>query len=427
MEFVEIDGKTYKAYDWSVSGLSIRDDLTSVTKYEELPVRILLPLSDAQLTLDVEAVVRRNLPGDIGFEFLNMTAKNRRILRHYIQLHVDGKLDNIEDFVSILSAPTVDTPLTGALNVSDQSTDEMVRRFKKRGWITASLILLFLIIFSGTLFYNAVYRMETTGVVIGNEDRITANYPGVLRNVSAKVGTFVALGAPLFSLRNDEALASMNLNFRKTVAPGVASDADKKLLASLREGLTQNQQAYHNAKLLFMRRIIARKDLENTYASYITAKTNYLRQKAVVENTPMHVVGDGAVGRNGEPLYPIIRAVHAGQVISVSGRQGNYVTPTSVVVILQRNDLVPKVAILLSQEAGLKLHVGMPARIYVPFQDRTYPAHIASIGRNAINTSETDTMEVSMNQTMATLSFDDSSVRLPSNQRVRVWIKTLTF
>lgn len=425
--FIEIDGKVYQAYDWSVSGLSVRDNKLSVASGAELPASVLLPLNDARLTLDVTLVVRRVSPGDVGFEFLNLSPKNRRILRHYIQLHVDGKLDNIEDFVAISSAPAIDTPLTGALNVNEQSTDAMVRRFKKRGRITAVLILLFLAVFAGTLFYNAVYRMETTGVVIGNDDRITANYPGVLRQVTARVGTFVAAGTPLFSLRNDEALASMSRGFRQAVAPGTSPDAEKELLVSLGESLAQNQRAYHNATLLFRQRIITRKDLENTEASYITAKTNYLRQKAVVDGMSLNVTTDAAGGGNGEPLYPMIRAVHAGQVIAVSGRQGSYVTPSDVVVILQRNDEVPKVAISLSQEAALKLHVGMPARIYVPFQDQTYPAHIASIGRSTVNTSETDTMEASLDQTLVTLSFDEPSVHLPANQRVRVWIRTFTF
>ena len=33
-------------------------------------------------------------------------------------------------------------------------------------------------------------------------------------------------------------------------------------------------------------------------------------------------------------------------------------------------------------------------------------------------------MEASLNETLVTLAFDDDSVRLPFDARVRVWIKT---
>lgn len=421
--FVEIDDRLYQAIDWSITGLAIREDASPYPLDAVVTARILLPLEEARLSLDVRLVTRRKGGGEVGFEFLELSPKSRRILRHYIQLYVDGKLDNAEDLVAISAAPVVDTPLNEALNLSEDNTEALIRSFKHRGMIAAVLILLFLIVFVGVLFYNTTYRLETTGVVIGNIDRVTANYGGVLQQVDARTGTYVRAGTPLFRLKNTGASAQSARATVQRLSTGRALAAERALLKSLGQTLALRRQAYRNASTLYEKRLITRKDLENVENGYVSSRTAYLRQKAVVDGATVRRVSLGG-GGGGEPLYPEIRAPHDGQVLAVSGKPGAYVGASDVVVILQRNDKVPQVAISVDNKEALKLHVGMPAQVYVPFQGRRYGARITAIGRAAINTAATETMEASLNETLVSLSFDDKSVRLPFDARVRVWIKT---
>jgi len=183
------------------------------------------------------------------------------------------------------------------------------------------------------------------------------------------------------------------------------------------------RQEFNNAKTLYAQRLITRKDLESVENGYVSAHTAYLRQKALVDGAVTYTTSVSG-GHGGEPLYPIIHAPHEGQILSVSSKPGAYVASSDVVVILQRNDMAPQVVITVDNTDVLKMHIGMAAKVYVPFQDRRYSAQIVAIGRAAINTAATETLEASLNQTLVTLSFDDKSVRLPFDTRVRAWIKT---
>ena len=364
--FVEIDEQIYRASDWSVGGLAIDADNLDYASGDIATARIVLPLGDAKLTLDVQLIARRVGSEGIGFEFKELSPKNRRILRHYIQLYIDGKLENAEDLIAISTGPEVGTPLNDALNLTEENTEMLVSGFKRRGLVAAVLILFFLVTFISVLFYNTNYRLETTGIVIGNIDRVTANYGGVLLQVDAKLDTYVTAGTPLFRLRNTGASG------QSVRSSGSSLEAEKELLKGLeREKLTR-EKAYRNALELFEQHLITRKDLEGVKNAMTSSRTAYLRQKAEIEggNTHSLLVGGGT----GDPLYPIIRAKHDGQVVAISGTKGSYVGASDVVVILQRNDKVPQAIIAVENKDVLKLNVGMKAEIYVPFQDISYSA-----------------------------------------------------
>ncbi len=415
--FVEINSQLFRAIDWSIGGLAIQQDKNENVVGQIVAGRVVLPLGDARLSLDVELVIRRLATSEIGYEFHELSEKNRRILRHYIQLHVDGKLENAEDLVAISTGPEFSTPLNEALTLSEENTDALVKGFKHRGMIALGLILLFVIVFASVLFYNTQYRLETTGVVIGNADRVTANYDGILLGVDTKLETYVRAGTPLFRLKNMAVSGTAASSSRSSI------EIQRALLKSLETEATFRHQGYRNALMLYQQRLITRKDLENVQNSYTTSRTAYLRQKTLLDgvDTQSKAIGH----QQGGPLYPIIRAPHDGQVVAISGTTGSHVSANDVIVILQRNDKVPQIAISVENKHALKLHIGMKAKIYVPFQEKSYLAEISSIGRAAINTALTESMEASLNGTLITLAFDDPSVRLPFNARVRVWIKTL--
>ena len=78
-----------------------------------------------------------------------------------------------------------------------------------------------------------------------------------------------------------------------------------------------------------------------------------------------------------------------------------------------------------SLDDALKLKLGMPATVYVPFEDRRYLATVSAVGLAAVNAASLPTMEGGLNETLIKLEFDDKRVRLPANARVNVWVRTL--
>jgi hypothetical protein len=73
---------------------------------------------------------------------------------------------------------------------------------------------------------------------------------------------------------------------------------------------------------------------------------------------------------------------------------------------------------------AVKLRIGMPAQIYVPFEDRKYTARVAAVGLAATTASAAVlNQEVDQSETLVKLDFQDAKVRLPANARVNVWIR----
>lgn len=420
--YVQINEHTYQALDWSITGLAIKPEKDEVFESEsELPAKLLLPMKEAQLNLNVHIAVRRIDEDKVGFEFVDLDATTRRVLRHYIQMHVDGKLDSAEDMMAMATAPNIDSPLEDAINVSE-TEQTLLKRFRHRGLITAGIILLFILVFAGILFYNTDYRLEEPGIVYGNVERVTANYGGIIQHVEAKMGTYVPAGTPLFKLMNTSSNALRGTFLGTHLVTSRNLKTERRLLHSLYRDMIAADHSYRNAKHLFDQRLITRKDLENTHNNYLSSRTAYFRQLSRVKGS--HIYHDGKSIDGLPPLYPTIHAKHAGTVIAISAKPGQYVGANDVVVILQRNNTPPKVVFSVTNREALKLHQGMPATVYVPSQNQNYWGHVASIGRPQINTQATDSMDASLNKTLVSVTFNKASVRIPYGTRVHVWLKT---
>jgi multidrug resistance efflux pump len=116
-------------------------------------------------------------------------------------------------------------------------------------------------------------------------------------------------------------------------------------------------------------------------------------------------------------------APRKGKVFAVDKVAGEYVSARDPVVLLE-SDVTPSVVLRLPNDDALKLKLGMPATVYVPFEDRRYPATISAIGLAAVNAASLPTMEGGLNETLIKLEFEDKKVRLPANARVNVWVRT---
>jgi multidrug resistance efflux pump len=118
----------------------------------------------------------------------------------------------------------------------------------------------------------------------------------------------------------------------------------------------------------------------------------------------------------------VVRAPVRGKVFQVDRQAGEFVAAHDPVVLLE-TDVTPSVLLRVPNDDALKLKLGMPATIYVPFEDRKYGANVSAIGLAAASASAAVTQEGGLNETLVKIDFDDKRVRLPANARVNVWIR----
>ena len=104
---VQINGKSYKAKDWSLSGVGILDLEITFEKDRKIDCMLVLPLQDAHFSLPASIVIK-NVRGNItGCEFADLAPRNKRVLRRFIELAIEGQLDNVEDLIAVYSEPVI--------------------------------------------------------------------------------------------------------------------------------------------------------------------------------------------------------------------------------------------------------------------------------------------------------------------------------
>lgn len=410
--YVEIEGKTCPAKDWSTTGVG----LTGLEKAPEvgaiLPAKIVFPMIESVLAISVKLVFKAKRGDMFGFEFHEMSARNKRVLRYYIELAIEGKLENLENLVAVTTMPGVRSPIEDALNFSELESEGVLKEFKKRSYLTVALGVVFLVTVVGLLYYNIVYKIEGTGLISGNIERVTANSAGMVRTILVKSDTFVDVNTPLFTvedpgLRSEiEALDQDGKQLVTAKQPSVSErvPAEKGLLSSLRDEYEQHKVEFANAQYLYQKQIISNKDLFLAATRYYQVRTNYLKLKQEAEQT--------------------VYSPSKGRIFQINKTPGEYVKATDPVVLLE-SDVTPTVLVRLLNDDVLKLSIGMPATVYVPYENKKYQAVVSAVGHAAVNADSTMSMESSLNETIVKLDFIDKQVRLPANIRVKVWIRTL--
>lgn len=445
--YVEIGGVTYGVSNWSTTGIGVVGLEEAPEPGMVLPARISFPMLESTLTITVDLEFRARHEEVYGFDFHALSARNKRVLRHYIELSVDGKLGDVEDIVAIASSSVTSSPIELPLNLAQPAPHGTLQQFRKRNYAAVALGLMVLATVALLLFYNFAYKIEGTGFVSGSIDRITANYDGRLTKVLARPQSFVDVNAPLFTIENpalnalrtevelmEQQLAALSREQNRVLQVRLGAEAG--LLSSLRQDTSAREQELANARKLFEKGVISQVDLMRVATDVSDQRNIYLRQVAEgASRTASFEAGDQLarlrLELSGKKMLlarqatdQTVLAPRKGKVFAVDKVAGEYVTARDPVVLLE-SDVTPSVLLRLANDDALKLKLGMPATVYVPFEDRRYPATISAIGLAAVNAASLPTMEGGLNETLIKLEFDDKQVRLPVNARVNVWVRTL--
>lgn len=442
---VEIGGEQYRVQDWSLGGVGITGfSLDSVEDKDKIPAHIILPMPDSVLSLRVTLGYVNRRSGKTGLQFVALSSKHRRVLRHYIELSIEGKLENLEDLVGIISSPQVASPIQDALNLSDLEEESLVRQFRQRSYLSIVFAVLFFGGAAGVIFYNTVYRISTTGLISGTVRPISAGCTGTVQEVFVDSGENVKEGQILFtvednkgctlSLEKEEAL--VDIKEKLDFIFGRLVPSDTALLQDLKEDFEENQRIFEEAEILFREGGITRKDLHLAKSYYLRSKVaydrslnsqreRYERQQATISSLTkkgQRIEGE-LFGQSLESTLCRGTSPMAGRMLTIEKRKGDYVTANDVMGLVNM-DTTPNIIIKLRSADVLKIAIGMAASIYAPSLKTKYEARISAIGYSAVSGNSSLGLEANLNETLVKLDFIDPTLRFPVNSRVGVWIKT---
>jgi multidrug resistance efflux pump len=439
--FVEIDGRNHAATDWSTTGVGLADLDRIPQEGELVQARLSFPMLESTLLIPVQLVYRGQHEGVHGFEFHDLSPRNRRILRHYIELSLDGKLGDVDDIVAVAALPAAETPVGAPLTL--QGAGQVLPGRSKTGAFGAVLLGLGVIAAAaGLVWYNMTYQLEGTGFVSGSIARVTANHEGQVARLLVQPGSRVEANTPLFAVENPQLRNEVDaleqhlstLASEQSRLAGARRQAETGLLQAMRRDYGERERELANARKLYENGVITQRDMMLVADRVQGMRQDYLRQVAEGATRTQSIDSSDVLNRMRMELAAkkvlltrqeaerVVRAPVRGKVFQVDRQAGEFVAAHDPVVLLE-TDVTPSVLLRVPNDDALKLKLGMPATIYVPFEDRKYGANVSAIGLAAASASAAVTQEGGLNETLVKIDFDDKRVRLPANARVNVWIR----
>lgn len=450
---VELDGRVYETKDWSVDGIGIVDCHLELEKEQLVAARVIFPITDSTLSISVTLECKNIRNGNAGFAFHELEHKHKRLLRHYIEQVIEGKLENVEDLVAIATAPTVSSPINNALNLSDIQTEALQRQFSRRSKLMIFFAVILFALIGLSLFYKVNYQVKSTGVVLGNTFIIKANKSGMLDAIYAKEGQKVEQGDAIVTIVDPDITSEIEtvkakINVleqgKRELAMAQSEDlsTEDSLLAPLKLQEQKNRENVEKSKKLLVDNVITQKDFDYIEGKWLDSLVNLRKEQQRIER--LRLQGQQALLRNNvlsgqrieEQLlmykqelqvleskqYSLIKSAVSGNVFNVSQNMGTVVTRDEVVAIIETND-TPFIVLNVANDKMLKLKVGQVARVYVPKFDTEFQAKIVAFGRQSIAKSLADFYPKNPNSGIVKLQFSEA-VQLPPFTRTEVWVDT---
>jgi len=406
---VQVGGLVYKARDWSMTGIALDSYKEPLQAEQVVDANLLLPMNASALILNVKLKFKRQMKTFAGFEFVDLQPQVRRVLRQYIELAVDGKLDNLEDMVGVLTTAAIDSPLDNALTLSDVEQDSMIEHFKNGSRAAIAMGVVLFVVIVSSLLYTTNYRVSGTGMVSNTLQAMRAPVAGLVQGLQLKRGATVKAGETVFYVNPVLQQTASSISYR--------GQSNEQLTHELAKAVRAQEREYAKVKKLYAKHIVSLKDVNYIAAQLRKSRIAYARFTGVDYGSKVTHV-DAVVNQT----LPV-QAVKDGRIFSIDIDQGLYVNAGDVVLVMEV-DVTPDIIYKVKNYDAIKIHVGMPATIKLPYNGEKMEAVISAIGYRAVYGKSTPTAEASMNETLIKLELKDTNVRLPANTRVNVWIKT---
>ena len=437
---VKVANKVYKTKDWSLLGAGIYDFDLEFEKDKELDCTLILPLQDSSFSIPAKLVLKNARKDITGCEFKDLSEKNRRVLRRYIELAIDGQVDNIEDFIAAHTEPVIKTPIQEALTFEDKEALKIKKKFIKKsiGYIFVGLVVLFVL--SYTIFYNLQYKIFSTGVITGSFIKVTANNSGILDKIHVNIHDLVEKNYVLFDIINSTnnhnnysthtEIEDLNYQLNYFSKP-----LNRNLLNDLKLRFEIKRKQFENAKILYKNRLITNKDYNFIYDTFINAKISYERElerirsesakyKAKNDSIKIKMASIRKQQKNNQEVSAFQRRLSPaeGIIYRIEHNKGEFVHPDDIVMVLQTRSN-PFVILKLHSRDIYKIKINDHAKIYSKYSERVYSGKVTQIGYVSVNADSTISHETSLNESLVKIEFIDPVVDFPLNSRVEVRIK----
>jgi multidrug resistance efflux pump len=448
----------YSVQDWSSIGIGVKDNPDApleITEGETIEGNIILPTGKSSISL-YTTLELKNIKDDLyGFAISEMEEKNRRVLRHYATLAIEGNGDRLEELMGDLLSPSIPSPIKESIALTPAEDTKLHKEFKRKLiWYFVSAAF-----FLAVLFYMASYNYtlhyNSFGVVAGNLQVVKAPVPGVVSDIYVKRGEPVYRNVRILDI--DDAQARIGLkesrrmlsSLKRTAAESESSlsglrkqqaadtKRNKRRLSEVTRQLQRQKAQVKNAQELFNQRIITSDQLESVKKRYNQLTTESFELQQPYDRTAAAILAlqrflnDIKLSIDAQQKQVtllkttlskgVIAAPANGIVYSILAHRGEPVKTGDDLFYLQ-TDAKPYVLTKLPSDEVKNVALGQSCIIYSATTGEHYNGKVDAIGFAATESRTRSTLEVSENDVPLRIAFDNNVSGLPLYSRLDVWI-----
>ncbi len=472
-----ISNYTYQVTDWSMNGLKVEID-NNINKNtfsinDILDIKIILPTGNSSILLDMSITVRSIQSNSYGMEITTINDKNKRVLRHYATLAIDGNIDQIDNLSGNLFMNNVASPIKEPILMSDKESKTLHTNFLKRLFINLVVGFIFISIVVTVSLYNYLVQRDTSGLIAGNSSIYSAPYDGVIKNIYIKKGDAIHKNQALFEMQDKEYKDQLNilketqtlqqkqLKNYQSILYKYKKYSNKKLKEMksikyndekyIKNNLITQENTYHRAKYLYKNQLLSFSEfseIENNYLIYMDEYNTVVNQKRStnknillleqnynknqdhiisIQNSIVYLSKELEANKLEVAILKkyidnsVILATSSGTVHNINKKISDSLSYADNVLIVETKTK-PFILIKVLTDEIANIRMSAPCIIKSARTGKIYTAHIAGIGYPAIDGINVGGNELSQNEIPVKIEFNDESVRFHLNEYVNVYI-----
>ena len=299
---VVIDKRTYHALDWSLTGIALKNPDIGIKPGETLKAALVLQMKEATVSIPVTFRLEYSEAERYGFSFLDLSDTNKTVLRRFIELAIEGKINNTDDIIAIYEEPQVATPVQSPVTLHEEDAKVLKASFMRASFKYLLFTAAVFALLGGLLFFNLRYSYEGSGIVAGNDLKIYSSVNAIVEKLYVKEGDTINKGTPLAELDSSEVtykLALLEAEKKKKIAKFEQEKLyfqkslpdNKRVISLLKQKVARTKAALRSARIQYAEHLITMRTLSDLENSYLDAKMkleNTKMQKEIMQKR-MHV------------------------------------------------------------------------------------------------------------------------------------------
>jgi len=470
---INIEGKNYEVLDWSTTGVGVKADekLFAHSIGDTLEASLMLPTGESSVLINLQMQLRAKIETKqmCGFEITHIEEKNKRVLRHYATLAIEGNADKIEDLTADLLLTDIESPITEPIALTQEEVQKLRLSFRVRVilyTLTAIFLALFIIV---TALYNYTVLYHNYALSTGNVVNYEAPKQGKVTHVFTHVSQKVHKGMSLFEVQDaaelsllqekkvaKEALKAQQksfsdlLDFYKKKIHELQAQKVKKV-SNKSDAIEDEKLLYERAKKLYARRLITFSQLNMAKLRYETAQANMsklalasensnasrantlaaqlitLNEKKIQLQEQLERVGFDIQSLNHEIALlqtsinnGVVQAYSDGVVHSIKVKENAYVEYKDSIMLIS-DASQPYLLARMKDDDIINIQPKQRVIVYSKNRDRLYKASITAFGYSLTDTQTVINSEISQHEIPVRIDFDDA-IKLDLNERFEVWV-----